>query len=73
MLKNATIKASLLADASMLEECHDIAQEELRLSQRKKGLTLDTKLIKLEAEERIFKEFAMANGSQGHMFDESQR
>ena len=43
------------------------------LSQRKKGLTLDTKLIKLDAEERVCKEFVIANGPQGHMCDESQR
>ena len=73
MLKNAATKAPLLTEASMLDECHDIAQEELRLSQRKQRLTLDTKLIKLEAEERVCTEFAMASGSQGRMFKEPLR
>ena len=73
MLKNTATKASLLAEASMLEECQDIANEELRLSQRKKRLTLDTKLAKLEAEERICAEFAMATGSRGEICDELLR
>ena len=73
MLKSAVTKASLLAEASMLEECQDIANEELRLSQRKKRLTLDTKLAKLEARERACAEFAMATGSRGEICDEPLR
>ena len=73
MLKNATTKASLLAEASMLAECQDIAHEELRLSQRRTRLTLDTKLAKLEAEERVCAEFAVTTGSTSEMCGEPLR
>ena len=52
MLKNATAKASFLAEASMLNDCQGIAQEEVGLSQRKNGL--DTKIVRIEAEERTY-------------------
>ncbi len=73
MLKHATTKASLLAEASMLAASQDIAQEELRLIQRKKRLILDTKLAKLQAEERVCNEFALATRSQTELSSESPR
>ena len=73
MLKYAVTKASLLAEASTLEECQNIAHEELRLSQRKKRLALDMKLAKIEAEEKVYTGFTMATRSQDEVYGELSR
>ncbi len=59
-MKNATARASLLAEASMLAVSHDIAAKVLKL--RKKILSLDTELAELETEEQVFKKSALVYG-----------
>eukprot|EP00794_Sanderia_malayensis_P011497 gene11497-12692_t len=54
---NATKMASLRAEALMLKQHQNIANEELRISQLKQRLKLETQLAKLEAEERVCLEF----------------
>ena len=51
------------AEASMLEQHQNIANEELRINQLKERLALDTQLGKLEAEDRVYFEFRMSSGS----------
>ena len=69
---NATKMASLRAEASMLEHHQNIANEEMKISQLKERLALDTQLAKLEAEERVCLEFKLSTGSRcGGEFDET--
>ncbi len=60
MLKNATARASLLAEASIMAVSHDIAVKVLKL--KNKILSLDTELAELETEERVCKESAVVYG-----------
>ncbi len=50
---NATKMASLHAEASMLKQHQNIANEELRINKLKEWLALETQLAKLEVEARV--------------------
>eukprot|EP00794_Sanderia_malayensis_P000939 gene939-252_t len=54
---NATKRAPLRAETLMLKQHQNIANEELRISQLKQRLNLETQLAKLEAEGRVCLEF----------------
>ena len=58
MLKNATWKASLLAEASMLQHKQLLANQELQVNQIKEELRLRTELAKIEAMEKVCDEFS---------------
>ena len=58
MLKNATWKASLLAEASMLQHKQLLANQELQVNQIKEELRLRTELAKIEALEKVCDEFS---------------
>ena len=57
-LKNATWKASLLAEASMLQQKQLLANQELQVNQIKEELRLRTELAKIEAMEKVCDEFS---------------
>ena len=64
ILRNSTKRASLLVEASMMERHQSLANEEMRLkceevrlSQLKQKLTLETEIAKVEAEEKACAEF----------------
>ena len=58
MLKNATCKASLLAEASMLQHKQLITNQELQVNQIKEELRLRTELAKIQAMEKVCEEFS---------------
>ncbi len=58
--RNAARLASLRAEASLFEQRQSIANEELKISQMKKRLELETQMAKLEAEEKICVDFRLS-------------
>ena len=58
--KNAAKLSSLRAEASLFTQRQSIANEELRISQMKQKLELETQMAKLEAEGRVCADFRTA-------------
>ena len=72
ILRKTTKWASLLAEASIVAKHQNIANEgmrlkleEMRLLQQKQGVTLETEIAKVEAEEKVCAEF-MSNEGYSH-------
>ena len=62
MLHNATRKASLIAEESLLEKRQSLAYQELQLHQSREEFRLHEELVKLEAEEKVMDKIFKADG-----------
>ena len=62
MLHNATRKAALIAEGSLLARKQNLAFQEMKLMQMKEEFKLQEELVKLEAEEKVMGEVYKSDG-----------
>ena len=62
MLHNATRKAALIAEGSLLARKQSLAYQEMKLTQMKEELKLQEELMKLEAEDKVMSEVFKSDG-----------
>ena len=62
MLHNATRKAALIAEGSLLARKQNLAYQEMKLTQMKEEFKLQEELVKLEAEEKVMGEVFKSDG-----------
>ena len=62
MLQNATRKANLIAEGSLLERRQSLAYQGMKLNQLKEEFQLQEELTKLEAEEKVMDEVFKTDG-----------
>ena len=62
MLQNATRKANLIAEESLLARRQSLAYQEMKLNQLREEIQLHEELTKLEAEEKVMGEIFKADG-----------
>ena len=63
MLQNATRKANLIAEESLLARRQSLAYQEMKLNQLREEFQLHEELTKLEAEEKVMDETLKTDGS----------
>ena len=62
MLHNATRKAALIAEGSLLARKQSLAYQEMKLTQMKEEFKLQEELMKLEAEDKVMSEVFKSDG-----------